>query len=366
MSNDALEGMNSPRVNFERQFNRREMRGLAIVAKGDMIKKTSKDEYRVKSSDQVTWYKVSWKKEGWSCECKDYAKRGKPCKHIFAILFLCRLPYILMSNLKEFNLECPICKSKDVIRKGFTKSKGFPSQRFMCKACKHKFTEKGETKGLKGNSFALVAVADLYFKGLSLRAIADHMNRIYSLGISYPTLHRWIKRFIKRLQGIEKEHSLKVGEKWHIDETIIKIAGKPHYIWNVLDAETRILLASAITDGRTSEEAEAVIREAISRATSPPSEIITDGLQSYDTALKSDYGSKIKHTSRVKFKDATNNNLIERANGTIKSRMKGFRRLDNYDSSAQLVDGFRLYYNYMRPHQALGGRTPVNQKGVLL
>ena len=61
----------------------------------------------------------------------------------------------------------------------------------------------------------------------------------------------------------------------------------------------------------------------------------------------------------AKFTDAVNNNLVERVNETVKVRARGFRRLDNSQSSAELFNGLRLYYNNQRPHSSLGGKTPV-------
>lgn len=343
-----------------REFNRRELRGLAIVAKGSMIKRTDDNTYLVKSSDLQRSYRVSWNEKRWVCECKDHEKRAQSCKHVYAVLFLSRLPYILMANFQSGEIRCPKCNSNRIIRKGLSHNKEFAAQRYMCKECKQKFGDKGESKGLKGNPLAVTAAADLYFKGLSLRMIEDHMNRIYSLNVSYPTIHRWVRRIIKNMKALEKEHSLRVGKRWHIDETEVRIAGKLHYLWNALDAETKILLASEVTYGRSSDDAEMVIREALRRAETAPDEIVTDGLRSYNVALKKDYGCRMNHISKPKFTDPKNNNLVERVNGTLKTRIKNFRRLDNLSSSAQLLDGLRLYYNYKRPHSALGGKTPVD------
>ena len=342
----------------KKEFSQRELRGLAIVARGNMVKRTDENTYLVRSSELEKWYKVFWNGKGWICECKDHEKRVQSCKHVYAVLFLSRLPYILMANFQAKEPTCPKCNSNRIIRKGLIHNKEFAAQRYMCKKCKHKFSDKGESKGLKGNPLAVTAAADLYFKGLSLRMIEDHLNRIYALNVSYPTIHRWIRRVIKNMKAMEKEHGLSVGKRWHIDETEIKIAGEPHYLWNVLDAETRILLASNVTYGRSSKDAEMIIREALKNAKTPPKEIVTDGLKSYNVAMKNDFGCQINHISKPRFTDPKNNNIVERLNGTLKTRIKGFRRLDNLSSSAQLFEGLRLYYNSMRPHSALGGKTP--------
>ena len=166
----------------------------------------------------------------------------------------------------------------------------------------------------------------------------------------------------KKHEALEKEHSLKVGKRWHLDETIVSIDGELAYLWNCLDSETKILLASEVTYGRTSDDAEMVVREALRRAElgGEELEIVTDGLKSYPVALSRDYDCKIKHISKPKFTDSINNNLAERINETVKGRARNFRRLNDKTSSAELFEGFRLYYNSKRPHLSLDGKTPID------
>ena len=117
-----------------------------------------------------------------------------------------------------------------------------------------------------------------------------------------------------------------------------------------------------MTYGRTSNDAEMVVREALRRAQSGLEglEIVTDGLKSYPVALSRDYDYKIKHISKPKFTDPINNNLVERINETVKGRARSFRRLNDKSSAAELFEGFRLYYNSKRPHLGLGGKTPID------
>lgn len=342
-----------------REFNRRELRGLAIVAKGGMIKKLCESAYLVRSSNLECWYKVSWNGRDWCCECEDFVKHQRPCKHVYAILFLSRLPFILMSNFQAEAVKCPNCGSDKIVRKGLIHNKNFSSQRYMCKNCKHKFTDKREWKGLKGNPLVTVIATDLFFKGLSLRSIEDHFKRVYSLDISYPTIHRWIRRYIQQLKMLEKKLCLSVGDIWHVDDTVVKISGQPRYLWNVIDGETKILLASVLTNGRSAAEAEIVLREAFKNAAAKPEEIVTDGLKSYQLAIKNLFDNKVRHISKVRFTDPKNNNLVERLNETLKGRIKGFRKLSSEKSASELLEGLRLYYNFERPHLSLGGLPPV-------
>jgi len=345
----------------QREFNLRELRGLAIVARGGMVRRLNQDTYLVRSSDVERFYRVSWNGKGWICECEDYKRRGKPCKHVYAVLFFNRLPSILMSNLYPTEVRCEYCGSTNVIRKGFDHNKGYSSQRYLCKDCGRKFTDRFESRGLKGDPLAVTAAVDLYFKGLSTRQIADHLKRIYGLEVSYPTVYRWVIRYIDLLKRLEEGLELKPGSVWHIDETEIKVKGETVYLWNVIDEETRLLLACAVTYGRSAQDAEIAIKEAIKNAKTKPQTIVTDGSPSYGKAIRNLFKqNEVQHVSKVKFTDKQNNNLVERVHETIKGRLKNARNLNSPETAALLAEGLRLYYNLIRTHTTIE-KTPAEK-----
>jgi len=56
--------------------------------------------------------------------------------------------------------------------------------------------------------------------------------------------------------------------------------------------------------------------------------------------------------------------MVEKLHGTIRERNKNMRGLDNEDSAQTIIDGKRIYYNYIRPHQGLNGKTPSEACGI--
>jgi hypothetical protein len=40
------------------------------------------------------------------------------------------------------------------------------------------------------------------------------------------------------------------------------------------------------------------------------------------------------------------------------------RGMNNDDSSSRMLESNRIYYNYLRPHQALEGRTPAEKAEI--
>jgi transposase InsO family protein len=53
-----------------------------------------------------------------------------------------------------------------------------------------------------------------------------------------------------------------------------------------------------------------------------------------------------------------NTNLIERFHGTLKARTKVMRGMQNRETARLIMDGWLVHYNFFRPHEALGNKTP--------
>jgi hypothetical protein len=58
----------------------------------------------------------------------------------------------------------------------------------------------------------------------------------------------------------------------------------------------------------------------------------------------------------------THNDKMERMNGEIRDREKVVRGVNKTDSP--LIEGHQIYHNYIRPHEALNGKTPAGLAGI--
>jgi len=335
------------------KFRRRALRGLGILASGGMIKRISKDQFAVKSEKTNDWYTVKWKEEKWICTCPDYAKRKKPCKHIYAVNFLLNLPEILIANSDAFARTCPHCGSTKIYSKGYRYNKSGVVKLWYCEKCKKKFKDPILDESAGSKAGLMVIALDLYFKGLSLRQIKDHLWQVYGEDYSPSTVHRWITKLIQKFNEALSNEKIEVGDKWLADETVVKVGGKAKYLWNIMDYETRHHIVSMVSDGRSAEEALKAIKEAIAKAGKPPKELVTDGLKSYSKALEQLNNLPIQHISNAGIAKKENNNRIERLHGTIKEWIGRKRNLRDLESAIELLEAFRLYYNYIRPNQAL-------------
>lgn len=57
-----------------------------------------------------------------------------------------------------------------------------------------------------------------------------------------------------------------------------------------------------------------------------------------------------------------NSNKMERMNGEIRDREKVMRSLK--DSKTPIIERYRIFRNYVRPHMRLDGKTPADLAGI--
>jgi transposase-like protein len=137
-----------------------------------------------------------------------------------------------------------------------------------------------------------------------------------------------------------------------------------------MDSETRFLISNHISQGREIGDARAIFAKAKKMAGTKPDFVITDGLQSYRNAFKKEFftlkNPRTQHIRNVGFKDKTNNNKIERFHGTFRERDKVLRGLKKEETAKVIAEGFRAYYNFLRPHQALENKTPAKEANINL
>jgi transposase-like protein/rubrerythrin len=334
---------------------------------GCNIDKVNHRLYIVRSADSEhtdkTTYKVRWHKKGkWLCNCAS-SDRKSPCEHIHAVNYLLKLPEIMMLNNRALNGEwrCPTCGSDDLSTFGSRYNKDGSVRRFICKHCGHTCKDPSTRKDLTSKIAFVIITLDLFYKKLSYREIQDHLYQIYGMHKPVSTIRNWVLKFTKIIIGAVKKLPKQIqSTKWLGDEMVVRVHGKRMYLWNILDYRSRSQIVSILLKGRGEKEATQVIIEALkNNGGNKPKLMLTDGLGSYVGALKE---CDITHISNVGLADKKNNNRIERLHGSIRQFVKAKRGLKV--NAAILLEGNSIYYNYIRPHMALGNRPPavVNKK----
>ncbi|MBI4393171.1 MAG: IS6 family transposase [Euryarchaeota archaeon] len=334
---------------------------LAIVARGDQVRKLRQNLFLVKSqSTPDKTYVVQLQADKWACECAHHMDTGRDCIHILAVQF--------KQNIREA-LEpiatrpaCDRCVVINVVADGWRHNKTGSVKRWLCKTCGHKFTGMEGFHKRRADPEKIALALDLYFRGLSLRKIADHIRQVHGLKLSPMTIYRWIIHYANLAARWMDEQGATTGQRWHMDETMVNVDGKLHYLWNVMDSDSRFLLATHISKNRSMANTRAPLKKAKAATPDRPQEVYTDGMNAYPHAVTRELGYG-KHHRVPSIKARESNNRIERFHGTEKERAKVMRAFDNSKGAAHIAEGFRVHYNMVRSHQTLG-KTPAEAAGM--
>ena len=316
-------------------------------------------------------YEIRWSRNRWICACKDFEKHDKKCKHIYALEY-----YLTLSemNTASENLSpqppCPKCGSNQhVTKRGFRYKRSGSEQRYHCNSCEYRFVNETAFKWMRTKARAIASALDLYFRGLSLRQVQQHLEDSYGIKVTHATIYNWLRKYVTIVSEFLENTPVSTSERWHADETLIRIKGRHTVLWNLLDSETRFHLALQISSRRDTINAQMLLRKGVKRARSRPLELVTDGLPSYANAIEEEIknvNSKA-HQGIIHLQGPLSealNNKMERFHGTVKSRTKTMYHLGNEATAETFAKGFSVHYNFVKRHKALRGKTPAQAANV--
>jgi transposase-like protein len=257
---------------------------------------------------------------------------------------------------------CKFCGSDNVVYNGHRKG----TQYFLCRNCGRGFVDN---KGVPRGRFPIDVVSSTlynYYAGMSLNAICEGVKQASNSEktVSDTTVYNWIAKYTAIALNEAANHKPQVGKSWVMDETIVKLDGKQYWFVTAIDKDTRFLLGAKLSTNRNKKDIQAVLEEATAKTGIIPAKVFTDGWGGYRDAMEQAYGAESKHIVTKPFTDADmSTNLMERWNGTLKDRIKPMRGLSRSTAKPEtfqlILDGFVFFYNYLRPHMALGGKTPA-------
>ena len=128
----------------------------------------------------------------------------------------------------------------------------------------------------------------MFFKGASLRKITQHVAQFYGLKVTHVAILQWVRKFSELLDKYTTKLQPELSGVWNCDEMKTKMAHEApvngerfYWLWNGLDNQSRYLVASHLTRGRTHKDAHAFFEAAKKQAHKDPKVICTDGLDSY-------------------------------------------------------------------------------------
>ncbi len=349
----------------------RKLRGRQITDKPDQITKIDDSHYMVKSQSRDYTHDIISTEHGWSCTCEDHQFRKIYCKHIHAVEISIKLRNAVKSRIviEEVSIDvCQFCKSKNIKKAGMRKNKTHTIQRFKCKDCHKKFSINLGFEKMHASPQVITSAMQLYFTGESYRDVQKFL-RLQGVNMSHVAVYKWVKKYVSLMKDYLKTITPQVGEKWHADEVWVKINGDMKYLFAMMDNETRFWLAQEVADSKFKHDAKTLLKMGKETAGKVPSTFVTDGLPAYNNAFRKEYAPKnflhkpSKHVREIHLRnEKANNNIQERLNGEFRDREKVVRGLKKGDSP--MIEGSKIYHNFIRPHMGLDGDTPADRAGI--
>jgi transposase-like protein len=259
---------------------------------------------------------------------------------------------------------CKYCQSENVVKHGKANGK----QRYLCKDCGHKFFEGSAFPRMRTESRIISSSIDMYFEGLSVRKIQTQIEKLYGVSISQVTVMNWTMKYSALVSKYVETLSPQLLGVYHVDETAIKCSGVQKWFWEIIDEQTKFLVAGHLSASRTTEEAIQLFEKSVKVAKRKPISIYCDGLPAYVDGYNKVFRTLKKEgrpelIRRVGIRNIHNQNAVERLHGTLKDRLKPTRGLKGEETVRTLLEGWVVHYNYVRKHQTIK-MTPAQASGI--
>lgn len=210
----------------------------------------------------------------------------------------------------------------------------------------------------------ITSALDLYSKGLSLRQIRDHFKQFHGVKASQSTILAWIHKYAGMIKKYTDSLKIEHSPLLHADETVFRFNGHKNWFWACIDGRTRYLMPFELTRWRWGEEAVELFSRSKQALTHAPNAIMTDGFQGYERAIRGVFPQSL-HIRSVGCADPMNHNVkIESFNRTVKDRVKAMHSFKSFRSARLLLECWRIWYNFMKPHEGLKGKTPAEAAGL--
>lgn len=97
--------------------------------------------------------------------------------------------------------------------------------KYLCRVCNFRLISNAGFEHSKKNPRIITLALDLYFKGISLRKVADHIKQYHNVKVDGSSVLRWIQRFADKVSPFvnKRMQPLHTSGIDHIDEMVVHV-----------------------------------------------------------------------------------------------------------------------------------------------
>jgi putative transposase len=119
---------------------------------------------------------------------------------------------------------------------------------------------------------------------LSLRHV-DEILAARGVVVSHETVRQWALKFGQGFAHRIRHRLPRAGDRWHLDEGAVKIAGVRHWLWRAVDQDGTVL-DILVQRRRDTRAARRLLRRLLRKQCRPPRVLVTDKLAGYGAAKR--------------------------------------------------------------------------------
>jgi transposase-like protein len=190
--------------------------------------------------------------------------------------------------------------------------------------------------------------------GLSYRDVEELLAE-RGIEVDHVTIYRWVLRFTPLLAEAARPCRHAVGDRWQVDETYVKVAGRWRYVYRAIDQFGQVIDVF-VSVRRNARAARRFFEQAIGTTKVAPAEVVTDRAATYPMVLEELLPAAWHRTERYA------NNRVEADHGRLKSRLGPMRGLKQDRSARVVFAGHAFVQNLRRGHYELAVEAPVNRR----
>ena len=172
------------------------------------------------------------------------------------------------------------------------------------------------------------------------------------LDISYETVRRWVLKFGPMIARNLRQRRPRPSDQWHLDEMVVRIAGKRMYLWRAVDHEGEVL-DMLVQRRRGKRAALRLIRKLLRKQGFVPRLLTTDKLGSYGSAFRH-LRLTCPHEQGLRA-----NNRAENSHQIVRRRERKMQRFKSAGSAQRFLNMHAAVHNVFNLQRHLVSRSTL-------
>src|SRR5258708_12756356 len=175
--------------------------------------------------------------------------------------------------------------------------------------------------------------------------MVEELLAVRDIELTYETVRRWAVKFGLGIARRIRSAALARGDKWHLDEVVVTINGKKHWLWRAVDQHGAVLDV-LVQSRRDRHAARRLMRKLLKKHGRSPRVLITDKLKSYAAANR-DLGLNVEHRQHKGLNNrAENSHQPTRVREKVMRPFKSARHLQRFTSVHDQVANLFMHSPY--------------------